>query len=76
MIKSSKGNLARALKKPFIVIDPDAPGAIDTAKAWIVEQQIRVLNVAGPRETTQPGVYDLTKPFLVKVLATSGGGGL
>lgn len=63
---------ARLLHRPFMMIEwpmPDAPVALTTAgcaqaiREWILTRQIRTLNGAGNRESTNPGieqaVYDL-----------------
>ena len=47
--------------------DPDR-GADDVA-AWIAEFGISILNVAGPRESTIPGIYGAARPFLDRVCA-------
>jgi hypothetical protein len=41
--------------------------AIDVIK-WLCENQIQVLNIAGPRESKIPGIYEKTKAFLEKEL--------
>lgn len=52
--------------RPCLVVGPgDDPIA---AHEWIVREQIRCLNVAGPRESRQPGVHDLAVDFLVEAL--------
>lgn len=55
--------------KPYLVIDlggksPD----YSTVRAWLVNDAIRVLNIAGPRESEAPGIYDLVKNFLNRLL--------
>jgi hypothetical protein len=37
--------------------------------AWLREHSIRRLNVAGPRESQQPGIYDRTRAFLRSLLS-------
>jgi len=48
---------ARRLAKPYMVLDPDSPVCIDEVLSWICENSVRVLNVAGPRESKSPGIY-------------------
>ncbi len=59
---------ARHLHKPHLVIDlttsPD-PRAI---ASWLSQTGITVLNVAGPRESTHPGIYHETFDLLQKIL--------
>jgi len=47
---------ADELNKPCLLVDLDAPAAADIIRAWLSEQSIRVLNVAGPRESQAPGI--------------------
>lgn len=60
---------ARTEQRPFLVVDlgEDAPAA--SAAAWIQERGIRTLNVAGPRESTVPGVYALAAAYLEALYA-------
>lgn len=66
--------LARRLGKPYLVVDlenaPD-PAAINQ---WIDERGIRVLNVAGPRESTCPGIYQQAHAFLSSLFKRLGSG--
>lgn len=60
--------LARRLGKPYLLVDledaPD-PAAINQ---WIDERGIRVLNIAGPRESTCPGIYGQAAALLDRLL--------
>lgn len=58
---------ARALPKPFFLVNLDTP-LYDSAIDWINTQKIRVLNVAGPRESKQPGIYTIASSYLRTVL--------
>ncbi|HYC37840.1 MAG TPA: putative molybdenum carrier protein [Usitatibacter sp.] len=42
--------------------------ALDQARAWLRETSPRTLNVAGPRESRQPGIYPRAYGFLVRLL--------
>jgi Circularly permutated YpsA SLOG family len=42
--------------KPCLLVDLEASTAVDTIRAWLGEHSIRVLNVAGPRESQAPGI--------------------
>lgn len=57
--------------KPCRVIDLANPPNLSSVCAWIAEHRIRVLNVAGPRESKSPGVYARTRPFLRQILSSS-----
>lgn len=43
--------------------------SISSFRYWMVENKIKVLNVAGNRETTNKGIEKFTKDFLVLVFA-------
>lgn len=61
--------LARAHKKPCKVVDLDKPAPAATIAAWLARLDVRTLNVAGPRESSKPGIADLAAVFLHAVLA-------
>jgi len=59
----------RKVNKPHLLLDlaeqPPARQVLD----WIQEHRVGVLNVAGPRESTSPGVYHLARDFMRTLLA-------
>ncbi|MCM2263811.1 MAG: putative molybdenum carrier protein [Desulfuromonadales bacterium] len=59
-------NYANQRGKPCLLVQLDDPGHPDVAvvRAWIAAQRIRVLNVAGPRESKRAGIYGGTRGFL------------
>ena len=56
--------LARRLRKPCLILDLDTPADKTTIRKWLAVSGIEVLNVAGPRESQQPGIYRQTSAFL------------
>jgi Circularly permutated YpsA SLOG family len=60
--------LARRGRKPALVVDLEAEPDADAVRAWLVENRIRVLNVAGPREGEHPGIHDQALTFLRQVV--------
>ncbi|HLT46378.1 MAG TPA: putative molybdenum carrier protein [Rubricoccaceae bacterium] len=60
---------ASALGRPLLVLDPEAPGGVEEAAAWMRAHRIGTLNVAGPRESEVPGVYALARRFVAALLA-------
>jgi len=60
--------LARAMAKPCLVLDLAAPADPHIAWSWIKTEKVRVLNVAGSRESLKPGVYHAALQFLRTVL--------
>lgn len=57
--------------KPYLVVDLKALPSTNQVAQWIDAKHIRVLNVAGPRESKRPGIYGRAKKFLATVLAKS-----
>ncbi|QDT05836.1 Putative molybdenum carrier [Rubripirellula lacrimiformis] len=53
--------------KPHFVIRLDAD-SLAPAKAWLQHQRPDVLNVAGSRDTTAPGIYDRAMKALFELL--------
>jgi hypothetical protein len=61
--------LADRYHKPCLIVDLDAPDRIGRVRRWLAEFGIGVLNVAGPRESRQPGIEAQAADFLRCVLA-------
>ncbi len=59
---------AQKYKKPYWVIDLSMRGDPSTVKDWGKTNKVRVLNVAGPRESEAPGIHDRAVKFLREVL--------
>jgi Circularly permutated YpsA SLOG family len=61
--------LAERYQKPCLVLDladqPD-PGVV---RVWAERHGVRELNIAGPRETSRPGIYAEAVSFLREMLA-------
>ena len=54
--------------KPSWMIDVDRERDDSAFHTWFNEQRIRVLNVAGPRESTAPGIGDTARELLRQLL--------
>lgn len=52
--------------KPLTVVDIGNPPDLVNLTRWARDHGIRVLNVAGPRESTRPGIYLAAKRFLLE----------
>jgi hypothetical protein len=63
-------NAAQKRKKPHLVVDLKQPAEIKAVVDWMKDNEIRVLNVAGPRASQAPEAYDLAVRFLLKLLST------
>ena len=46
---------ARHHRKPFLEVNLEGQPEIESLRKWIHSQEIRVLNIAGPRESHDPG---------------------
>jgi predicted Rossmann fold nucleotide-binding protein DprA/Smf involved in DNA uptake len=60
--------LVAGLGRPLLRVDLDESPDPQALTAWIARAGIRVLNVAGPRESECPGVGSRAKQFLEKAL--------
>lgn len=62
---------AKELGKPFLHIDLESqvnqPG-LSVARRWLVESRCEILNIAGPRASSDPQIYDLAKEFIKTLL--------
>ena len=61
---------AYSLDRPHLIVDLDASSGPGEAKEWLVENEARVLNVAGPRESSAAGIYDQATAYLLALLKT------
>lgn len=60
---------ARHHRKPFLVVDLQGQPEIESLCKWIHSQEICLLNLAGPRESHDPGtIYVQAKRFLTSLL--------
>jgi hypothetical protein len=60
--------LAQRLGRPALLLDLAAGAEPDKLRRWIEAEKISVLNVAGPRESQQPGVQEEARAFLERAL--------
>ena len=68
--------LALRAGKPLLVIDISRTAIDDGVKVirlWVEENAISVLNVAGPRESQRPGIYERTRALLELVFLDNQG---
>ena len=59
---------AKRLQKPCLVINLLQPPDNREILEWINENNINTLNIAGPRESKQPGIYQEAYDFLLTLL--------
>ena len=63
-------SLAGEMDKPCLIVHLNQADDVGPVLEWGEAHQIKVLNVAGPRESTLPGVYDRAADFLRRLLRT------
>lgn len=56
--------LAQKHKKPCLVTDPFKENNQEKVRVWLKVNRIRILNVAGPRESEVPGIHGRAFEFL------------
>jgi len=56
--------VAEGLHKPYLVVSLDSAPSIAVTTAWLRRNKVVTLNVAGPRESGQPGIYQEASAFL------------
>jgi len=62
--------LAQKHRKPYLVRDPFVKKDLGTIRIWLEINRIKVLNVAGPRESEVPGIRDRAFEFLKELFMT------
>ena len=62
-------NLAKALGKPYHIVELTKAGDPAAVWRWLSRERIRILNVAGPRESGCPGIYREAGSFLQGVFS-------
>jgi hypothetical protein len=55
-------------KRPFLLVDLCQEVDIDMIRKWLIAESVQVLNVAGPRESSYPGISDIAREVLIKLL--------
>ena len=54
---------AQSLGKPCLVLDLNDRPTATVVRVWALENKVRILNVAGPRESRNPGIYAAATTF-------------
>ena len=62
--------LAKKLKKPHLVVDLSKREEPNIVKELSQQNSIRILNVAGPRESKAPGIHGRAVEFLREMLSS------
>lgn len=61
--------LALKHARPLLAVDLETGGDPAAVRCWLAEHAIQTLNVAGPRESTAPGIGEQSANFLRQVLS-------
>jgi hypothetical protein len=56
------------LARPVLVIRLQRPGPDKRIQEWLSQNRVSVLNIAGPRASKHPGLYQTAKAYLLRVL--------
>ncbi|MFB3114785.1 MAG: YpsA SLOG family protein, partial [Nitrospirales bacterium] len=56
--------LAKHHHKPYLVLNLDQRSDATVVSSWLNQHDNRTLNIAGPRESTSPGIYESAYAFL------------
>ncbi len=66
-------DICREVGKPHTVVNLRKQPSAAAVRDWLRSAGARVLNVAGPRESQRPGIYDAARAFLLDVLRQAKG---
>jgi hypothetical protein len=61
--------LAARYRKPCLVLDLDNQPDAEAVHAWARRHRLRIVNVAGPRESSSPGIHARAVDFLRQALS-------
>jgi predicted Rossmann-fold nucleotide-binding protein len=62
---------AQKLRRPCLVVDLSIPVNTDAINEWLAANQIQTLNIAGPRASESPQIYELAKAMLRNLVRES-----
>ena len=63
--------MARSLGKPVLHVDLSAtsiPDAVSAIRAWLSGREGETLNVAGPRASNDPEIYEKTREVVTRLI--------
>jgi hypothetical protein len=64
--------LVQRYGRPHLLVDIDGPDAVERIATWLADAgEGLTLNVAGPRESTAPGIYGKARRVLMEVFQRS-----
>jgi predicted Rossmann fold nucleotide-binding protein DprA/Smf involved in DNA uptake len=53
--------------RPCFVVDLNRDSGLSQIRHWLGEQRVSILNVAGPRESSSPGIYGAARSLLLEL---------
>jgi len=57
--------MAAKHRRPCLTVDlHQSPIDLDAIRGWLDKHEVAVVNVAGPRESSQPGIYEKTRTLI------------
>ncbi len=62
-------NLANRNRRPLLVLNLAEEHDYAALRQWLMQHQIRILNVAGPRESSEPNITAEAEQFLINGLS-------
>lgn len=60
--------MADRYNRACLVLDPGAPENLKAAHSWLSDHAVKTLNVAGPRESEEPGIQEVAQAFITMLL--------
>jgi len=61
--------MAERHNRPCLVIDPSAPDSMAETRDWLNHTRPVTLNVAGPRESKDPGIQEVARTWLTRLFS-------
>ena len=61
-------DFAKSVHRPVLLIALGQPSSAESLASWITQHQIGVLNIAGPREGSESGIFEEVKIVLTELL--------
>jgi len=62
-------SFAERHQRPCLMVNLQGNSGVETALGWLTEHGIRVLNIAGPRASEAPSIYEQARRYLNRLLA-------
>jgi len=60
---------AERFERPLLICDPSDPESLEKIEQWLRAKSVRILNVAGPAESTVPGIGEKAYSLLIQIFS-------